>query len=687
MMDKAPLLAIATSLGLAVFALLRPPRHLRQIMFAAGMVAFAVESFLVDRLLSYAITPESQAFWMQALQSATLITPVPWCLFAFLAGRDADASVPRNWRLSFVLGGCGLVAAALANLAWPFFSDMVGAPGFRYAETTLVGQIGVVIELLSTIAVLYGLEPSLRNTRGSLRWRLKYLTLGLGAIFAVRFYLLSQILLFHALDRSSLLLRTISIVIGEIFVAVGLLRSGVLRTDLTVSRHFVYRSIVVGLCGVYLFLAGAAGWLMNVLGIPEAALLGTLIVFVAVMGLAALALSESLRWRIRRYISIHFYADKYDYRQQWRSFTAALTARITLDGLATQLLRSVTETVGARKAALYLADGVDGDLCLHTALNAGPLPKTLEVTVQDFLARHQAPETRRVTDLGNGHAGQILAAGLIVAVPLCTHGRLVGVLLVGAERTEASYTEEDLDLLTTLGEQAASATATVQLSERLAQARAFEGFNRLSSFIIHDLKNSVSALSMLTQNARKRFDEPDFRVDALKTLTRTVERMQKLVGRLSSRQSATEFEFDSVPLDELVRDTVTSLPLGPKLRLELILDPTPSVRADTDAIQRVIQNLITNAAEAMDGDGTITIEVRAQDKQVSCAVTDSGCGMSREFIRTSLFVPFQTTKKGGWGIGLYQAREIMTAHAGRIDVWSVEGRGTTVTLIFPEEKP
>src|SRR5262249_58028623 len=108
-----------------------------------------------------------------------------------------------------------------------------------------------------------------------------------------RFYLLSQTLLFHALDRQSLLLQTIATVVGEAFVAVGLLRSGVLRTDLTVSRHFVYRSIVVGLCGVYLFLAGAAGWLMNVLGIPEAALLGTLIVFVAVLGVAAPALSGS----------------------------------------------------------------------------------------------------------------------------------------------------------------------------------------------------------------------------------------------------------------------------------------------------------------------------------------------------------------------------------------------------------
>jgi signal transduction histidine kinase len=163
--------------------------------------------------------------------------------------------------------------------------------------------------------------------------------------------------------------------------------------------------------------------------------------------------------------------------------------------------------------------------------------------------------------------------------------------------------------------------------------------------------------------------------------------MQKLVGRLSSRQATTEFEFESVPLDELVRDTVASLPLGPTLRLALALDAAPSVRGDTDAIQRIIQNLITNAAEAMDGEGTITLRVCVQDDMVACAVTDTGCGMSDEFIRTSLFVPFQTTKKGGWGIGLYQAREIMAAHAGRIEVSSLEGRGTTITLLFPEEKP
>jgi putative PEP-CTERM system histidine kinase len=687
MMSGAPLIAIALSLVLAGSALLQSPRRLRQVTFAAGMLAFALESLLVYGLLLYSPTPESHQSWMAALQFAALLTPIPWCLFAFLAGRHADAPIPRGWRFSLSLGSAGLAVTAAVNVLWPFFL-VPNAPGpFRYAQLSLFGQGGTAIELLATIAVLYGLEPSLRNSQGSVRWRLKYLALGLGGIFAVRFYLLSQVLLFHVLDQQSLLIETSALIIGELFVTIGLLRSGALRTDLTVSRHFVYRSTVVGLCGLYLFLAGAAGWLLNAIGIPEAALLGTLVVFVAVMGLTALALSESLRWRVKRYISTHFYADKYDYRQQWRTFTANLTARVTLDGLAAQLLRSVTQTIGARKAALYMADETDGALRFHSALSAGPLPKSLEATPDDFLTGQKASEARHVTALGNGRAEVLLAAGLVLAVPLRTQGRLVGVLLLGAEQTGAPYTQEDLDLLTTLGEQAASATATVQLSERLGQARAFEAFNRLSSFIIHDLKNSVSALSMLTQNARKHFDDPEFRVGALGTLTRTVERMQKLVGRLSTRQAASELEFESVLLDELARDTVASMSMGPALHLTLAVDSVSSVRGDSDAIQRVMQNLITNAVEATDGVGTVTLRVCRQEGMVACAVTDTGCGMTDEFVRASLFVPFQTTKKGGWGIGLYQAREIMTAHAGRIEVSSQEGHGTTVTLLFPEEKP
>jgi signal transduction histidine kinase len=471
-------------------------------------------------------------------------------------------------------------------------------------------------------------------------------------------------------------------------VALGLARTGGLRTDLAVSRHFVYRSIVVGISGAYLLLAGASGWLLNSLGIPGAAVWGTLALFVAVMGLAALLLSEDLRWRVKRYISTHFYGEKYDYRQQWRSFTASLAARVTLEGVVTQLLRSVADTIGTTRAAIYLADEPDGILRLGSVLNSsGQLPRTLEIGRDDFRAGKSAFEARPLPAAGNGQAQALAAAGMAVAVPLLFQGRLLGVLLVGAERTEAPYTQEDLDLLTTLGEQGASAIATAQLSERLAQARAFEAFSRLTSFVVHDLKNSISALSLLTQNAREHFDDPEFRRDALKTLGRTVERMQRLVRRLSSRQAAEELQLDAVELGPLAQDTAESLLRGSRVRLALELEPVPPVRADADAVQRVIQNLITNAVEAMDGEGAVTVRVFRQDGMVGCAVSDTGCGMSEEFIRTSLFVPFHTTKKGGWGIGLYQARETMAAHGGRIEVESQEGRGTTVTLLFPVEKP
>ena len=164
----------------------------------------------------------------------------------------------------------------------------------------------------------------------------------------------------------------------------------------------------------------------------------------------------------------------------------------------------MTETIGARKAALYLADDTDGDLRLHTVLNAGPLPKSLEAVPDDFLGRQKATESRRVKrSLATAERRQLLAAGLILAVASVHPGTPDRRLARRSRADGRALRRRICDLLTTLGEQAASATATVQLSERLAQSRAFEGFNRLSSFIIHDLKNSVSALSMLTQNARQ----------------------------------------------------------------------------------------------------------------------------------------------------------------------------------------
>src|SRR5229473_878325 len=134
MMPVVPLLGGALSLALAGIVLLRPPRHLRQIMFAVGMTTFAVESLLTYGLLFYAASPESDAVWMAALQSVAVLTPIPWCLFAFLTGRRVNAPIPRGWRLSLLLGSAGLAVTAAVNVLSPFFLVPDAAGPFHYAR-------------------------------------------------------------------------------------------------------------------------------------------------------------------------------------------------------------------------------------------------------------------------------------------------------------------------------------------------------------------------------------------------------------------------------------------------------------------------------------------------------------------------------------------------------------------------
>jgi signal transduction histidine kinase len=97
----------------------------------------------------------------------------------------------------------------------------------------------------------------------------------------------------------------------------------------------------------------------------------------------------------------------------------------------------------------------------------------------------------------------------------------------------------------------------------------------------------------------------------------------------------------------------------------------------------VIQNLVANAMQSIDGPGTVTLRTFAENGHAVVSVADTGCGMSDDFVRDSLFAPFRSTKKDGWGIGLYQAKRLVEAHGGTIEVASREGVGTTFTVKLP----
>jgi putative PEP-CTERM system histidine kinase len=591
------------------------------------------------------------------------------------------------------LGAALAVAGAVAGLITPTFnvSDVPGP--FYAAKLALFGRFEEIIQLLSTVGVLTGLEFALRTSKGATRWRIKYLVLGLGGIFLVRFYLLSHILLFQVLFGVYLVSEAATVFVGNLVIGASLLRNGLLGIEFTVSRLVLYRSVVVGVLGLYLFVAGAMGWLLSWLGIPDLLFWSLLVVFASAMGLAMVMMSEDVRWRIKRFIGTHFYRSKYDYREQWTRFTKRLGSIVTLEELTPQLLGAVIEAVGATRGALYLADDHEGQQHFAGAIEVSRMSPTLSIS-RELMNQFVAQRAPLVLENGNGHHAPVSShateliesfkrAELAVLIPLIVQDRLVGLMAVGPERTGDPYTHEDLELLATFGEQAVGAIVTVRLSEKLAQTREFEAFHRLTSFVIHDLKNSISALSMLVQNALENFSDPEFQRDAIKTLSKTVGRMKGLLAKLSSGPDTQDLKFQPVDLITLVTESVAPLMSGKRVRLLKQLHPLPLIEGDPEALQKVIQNLTTNAIEATEDNGEITIKTYQDEGRVVFSITDTGHGIPPDFLRKSLFTPFRSTKKGGWGIGLYQAKWIVESHGGTIEVTSKEGIGTTFWVKLP----
>lgn len=687
-------LAGLSSLALAGLALTPRPRTRLHWSFAAGMLAFAVESGAVLALLAAPPLPGTALGWLRLREVTGLLVPIPWLIFIGALASARARSLRLAWRLGLGAGVLALAVLAVGALTGPLFELSVIPGPFEGAPLVGWGPYVVVGQLLEAVAVLAGLELCLRTSASTARWRIKYLVVGLGGVFLIRFYLASQVLLFHTLLPVYLTTAAATLFVGNLVIGVALARDRFRNVELRVSPTLVYRSVVVGVLGVYLSVVGGLGWVLNRLAIGQEIFWGSIVVFVLAIGLAAALLSESVRWRIRRFIGLHFYRSKYDYRLQWGTFTTRLGSLLSIEELAAQLLSGVTQAVGTNRAVLYLANGRDGyyslageveveraerdvarDLPLIQALVAQTAPLILEGGEAET-ARRALPPVLAET-FGEGS----------VAVPLPWRDTLPGFMLLGPERTGLAYSPEDVEFLTTVAEQAAGAIVTAKLSETLAQAREFEAFHRLTSFVIHDLKNSITALSLLSQNALEHFDDPEFQRDALRTLSRTTDRMKALLTRLSGPAEANALRREPVDLPALVAEAAAPIARG-RVTLVKELGPVAAVDGDAEALLRVVQNLLTNAVQAMPSSGgLVTLKTYEEPSWVVLSVTDTGCGISEQFLRHSLFAPFRSTKKGGWGIGLYQARAIVEAHGGRIEVSSKEGAGTTFWIRLPVLPP
>ena len=222
------------------------------------------------------------------------------------------------------------------------------------------------------------------------------------------------------------------------------------------------------------------------------------------------------------------------------------------------------------------------------------------------------------------------------------------------------------------------------------RANELEAFHRLSSFIMHDLENTTSMLSMVAQNAEKHFHNPEFQKDALRTISEAVARMKKMIGSLSDLPDRLELQLRDMDINELINSAVEMISKNgsSEISIEKNLGSLPQVRTDPEEMNKVLHNFLLNACEALNGSGRIKVmSGKANGDQVVFSVSDNGPGMSREFMENSLFQPFKSTKKKGLGIGLYQCKTIVEAHNGKIKVESEQGKGSTFTVYLPVRHP
>jgi putative PEP-CTERM system histidine kinase len=269
---------------------------------------------------------------------------------------------------------------------------------------------------------------------------------------------------------------------------------------------------------------------------------------------------------------------------------------------------------------------------------------------------------------------------------LLTGQQVLGVMALNDRLTKDTFSVEDFDLLKTIADQAAANLLNLKLSEQLLRAKEMEAFQTLSAFFIHDLKNLASRLSLTMQNLPVHFDDPAFRSDALQVISRSVERINSMCSGLALFNKGLELERTEADLNELVTAMVADLNGSIKASLVQDLHPVTRLPIDAEEIQKVLVNLVLNANDAVGGRGDIHVTTEQRDGWVVLSVSDSGCGMSKEFIARSLFQPFQTTKKQGLGIGLFHSKKIVEAHRGRIEVESEEGRGSTFTVMLPTKE-
>jgi putative PEP-CTERM system histidine kinase len=445
-----------------------------------------------------------------------------------------------------------------------------------------------------------------------------------------------------------------------------------------VSQKVQLKSVVLGVVAGYLLFLGAVGEGMQYFGPRFPRVLGLFCAFSFGIFLLLLILSARAKRTVKVLLHKNFGQSKYDYRFQWLSLTRRLDSFESGEDLLRRVLAAYCDVFGVNGAALFLYQDGRDFYCATAIREMEQMQET--ISRENSLVRF-LEQKGWVFCCGGGNSPvlaenrELLARhGVSFVIPLFQSSRLTGFIALGEQLVRSEkYGYEDYDLMKTIASQAAIAIEDQRLSEELMQARSMEAVGNLATFIAHDLKNLVAGVSLVVENAGVHLANPEFQQDMLGTLRNTTEKMLGLIGRLKNLGESELFLLHPTDLFALV------VKIAQMVGNAVVVRGTPELALVCEPeLQKVLLNLFLNGIDASQGEGVLA-EI-GFDGAPYIRITDHGCGMSPQFVRKDLFNPFRSTKQQGLGIGLYQCRQVVAAHGGRIEVGSKEGEGTVFTV-------
>jgi putative PEP-CTERM system histidine kinase len=520
------------------------------------------------------------------------------------------------------------------------------------------------------------------------KWQYKPLVLGFTICVIFDFILFAESALFAQVNNQLWSARGFVCAAMVPLLIISVRRIQAWGINVYISRDIVLQSSLVFAAGVYLCLIAIVGFYIRYIGGQWSHLIQATFLVLGFAMLAVLLLSGAVRRQLKVYIEKHFFANKFDYRQKWLELTQHLRQiDISQPDQYQTILTAWLNTIGYSRGCIIRF--TQGGHFTQLAITNRPALNAAEIDmINQFATRYS--DKFWLVDLNNTadtfvqQLNNSLAIDAQLLVPIQSEGELWGLCLLNAPDVDQLKLNWELrDFLMLVSEQVGSYLLLMQASAALSENAQFAAFNRMSAFVVHDLKNVKSQLDLLLKNSVKHRANPEFIEDSFATLAAMQLRLGNMLQQLSSKRTQpsedTTFSVNAVIKEVLRERCATKLPLP-------TFHATDDVKLslNKDRFASIIYHLIDNAQHATAPEGEIKVTLAVKKNHAIIKIIDTGSGMSEDFIRLRLFKPFDSTKgNSGMGVGAYDAQQFAAQHQGELRVSSTLATGTTFTLSLP----